>query len=58
MVELTDDNDRLRDRCENLQKELNILKAIVNSGNFIAPDGAMYKVNASQLITDIPSRLK
>jgi len=58
-MELNDDNDRLREKCENLQKELNILKAIVNSGNFIAPDGTMYKVNASQLITDVPgSRLK
>ena len=51
-MELSDDNERLRDKCSSLQKELEILKALVNSGNFVAPDGAMYKVNAAQLVTD------
>ena len=51
-MELNDDNERLRDKCASLEKELDILKALVNSGNFVAPDGTMYKVNASQLVID------
>lgn len=39
-MELTNDNDRLRDKCSSLQKELNILRALVSSGGFVHSDGS------------------
>lgn len=39
VMELTNDNDRLRDKCSSLQKELNILRALVSSAGFVHSDG-------------------
>ena len=51
-MELNEDNERLKDRCETLQRDVNMLKAIINSGNFVSPDGSLYKVSASQVLAD------